>query len=182
MTASPDARQDHAALMLHPLRLRILRSLGGQQLTPKMLHDRLPDVAQATLYRHLKRLEDAGIITVVSEEPRRGTVEKTYALAQASLSEAELATASAEVWQRWFQQFSAQLVADFDRYIGHEGAQPLQDGVGFRQALLYLSPAERAQLVSGLRAVLTPYLAHEPTPERQGITLSTVFIPELPQD
>lgn len=168
-------------LMLHPLRLRILRSLGGPALTPKQLQERLPDVAQATLYRHLKILEDAGVIVVVSEVPKRGTVEKSYMLAQASLSEAELATASAEDWQTWFQQFSAQLVADFARYIAHEEAEPLRDGVGFRQALLYLSPAEREQLVSELRAVLTPYLSHTPGPERQGVTLSTVFIPEWSQ-
>lgn len=180
MTPSPEAGRTTAALMLHPLRLRLLRSLGEQHLSAKMLQERLPDVAPATLYRHLKILETGGIITVVSEEPRRGTLEKTYALAQASLSEAELAAASAEDWQTWFQQFSAQLVADFARYIAHEEAEPLRDGVGFRQALLYLSPAEREQLVSELRAVLTPYLAHESNPERQGMTLSTVFIPDLP--
>lgn len=166
------------SLMLHPLRLRILRTLGMHQLTPKMLQARMPDVAQATLYRHLKVLEDAEIIVVVAEEPRRGTVEKTYALAQHSVSETELARASPAHWQSLFQQFNDQLAADFARYLSGEQVKPLEDGVGFRQVLLYLSPAERAQLIAQWREVLMPFLALEPGPERQGVTLATVFIPE----
>jgi DNA-binding transcriptional ArsR family regulator len=165
-------------LILHPLRLRILRTLGEHELTPKMLQERLADVAPATLYRHLKILEAAALIQVIREESKRGTIEKTYVLAQGSLLEGDLLRASLSEWQTLFQRFSTHLIADFDRYLKGSNPQPLQDGVGFRQALLYLSPAELKRLTEELRAVLSSYLKQEPTPERRGITLATILIPE----
>lgn len=168
-------------LILHPLRLRILRTLGTHELTPKMLQARLPDVAPATLYRHLKLLETAALIEVVREESKRGTTEKTYVLAQDSLLKEDLLQASLSDWQTLFQRFSTHLIADFDRYLNGAKPQPLQDGVGFRQALLYLSPDELACLTEELKSVLMPYLQQEPGPERRGMTLATILIPE-PQD
>ncbi len=165
-------------LILHPLRLRILRVLGAHELTPRMIQERLPDVAPATLYRHLKLLEKAALIEVVREESKRGTTEKTYVLTQGSLLEGDLLQASLSDWQALFQRFSTHLIADFDRYLNSNEPQPLQDGVGFRQALLYLSPAELERLTKELGAVLASYLKQEPTPERRGITLATILIPE----
>ncbi len=51
-----------ADLILHPLRLRIIETLvNSEPLTPQEMRMRLPGVAQATLYRHLKILTDSGI-------------------------------------------------------------------------------------------------------------------------
>ncbi|MGH8128402.1 MAG: helix-turn-helix domain-containing protein, partial [Gammaproteobacteria bacterium] len=66
-------------VLLHPIRLRIVRAfLGDAKLTARDLAERLGDVPQATLYRHLNRLAEAGVLTVTSESPVRGAMERTY--------------------------------------------------------------------------------------------------------
>lgn len=61
-----------ANLLLHPVRLRIVTAAAGRELTAADLAAALPDVPQATLYRHLKRLVDGGMLAVVAENPVRG--------------------------------------------------------------------------------------------------------------
>ena len=163
--------------MLHPLRLRILRTLGQYELTPLELAKRLPDVAQATLYRHLKKLEAAQLIEVVKEKVIRGTTEKTYRVAQFEPSSEEMAQATPDDWMHLFSRFTASLLSDFGAYLAAD-PEPLKDGVGFRQILLYLSPEELQQMSLGLNTALQPYLNNEPSQERRGRTLSTVLLPE----
>ena len=56
-----------ADTLLHPVRLRIVQALVGRQLTTQQLKDELSDVAQASLYRHVARLVDAGLLHVTDE-------------------------------------------------------------------------------------------------------------------
>ena len=57
-------------LLLHPVRMRILLSLAGHELTSREISSRLPDVAHATLYRHIGKLEKAGeVLPVWEAEP-----------------------------------------------------------------------------------------------------------------
>ena len=68
-------------VLLHPIRLRIVRAfLGDAELTARDVAEKLDDVPQATLYRHLKHLADAGALIVISETPVRGAMERTYRL------------------------------------------------------------------------------------------------------
>src|ERR1700761_6113480 len=70
-----------ADLLLHPVRLRIVQAfLGDRALTTGDLRAELPDVAPATLYRHVARLVDAGVLAVVAERRVRAATERTYVL------------------------------------------------------------------------------------------------------
>ena len=80
-----------AHVLLHPLRMRVVLVLGTDDLTTKQIHEQLPDVAQASLYRAVSRLVDAGIITVVERNRRGGALERVYRVAVTT----EVATASA---------------------------------------------------------------------------------------
>jgi hypothetical protein len=69
-------------VMLHPDRMRIVGEFAFRgALTPAELHEHLPDLATATLYRHLAKLVDESILAVREVHAKRGTTEKTYALA-----------------------------------------------------------------------------------------------------
>ena len=67
--------------ILHPVRMRIMQSLlGGKELTAQEISNRVSDVPQASLYRHLNSLLEAEVLEVVEENKVRGTMEKVYAL------------------------------------------------------------------------------------------------------
>ncbi len=85
-------------LLLHPIRLRIVQALAGRPMTPRHIKEKLHDVPQASLYRHLSQLLAGGLIQVVDQQPVRGTVERTYALVEeaVSLGEDDLDGADAE--------------------------------------------------------------------------------------
>jgi DNA-binding transcriptional ArsR family regulator len=170
-----------AEILLHPVRLRIVLALGAQQMTTSQLAERLPDVAHATLYRQVATLAEAGLLAVVDERRIRGGVERTYALVTeaAQLGPADAAAMSPGELLRGFVLFAGALIEAFARYTEHAGARPVDDGVSFRQAALWLNAQERAELSTRLRTTLGPYLENRPTAERQRLLLSTVLVPDL---
>jgi hypothetical protein len=172
-----------ADLLLHPVRLRIVQAfLGDRTLTTGELRGLLPDVPAATLYRHVGVLADAGALTVVGERRVRGAAERSYRLVTEAVSvDAEAAARmSPEDHRRAFATFVAALLADFDRYTGGAGSEPLDlaaDGVGYRQVALWLSDEEFGELVADLRAVLAARLGREPDGARRRRIVSQVFLP-----
>src|SRR5450759_4325212 len=68
-------------LLLHPVRRRIVQAfLGDRALTTSGLSAELADIPAASLYRHVARLVDAGVLAVVAERRVRGALERTYVL------------------------------------------------------------------------------------------------------
>jgi DNA-binding transcriptional ArsR family regulator len=169
-----------ADLILHPVRLKILQALMGDRvLSTRQLSERLPDVPPATLYRHVQKLLQAKILTIAFEKPIRGTIERFYQLQEdnAELSPEDVSQLSCDDHQRYFTTFIATLLSDFDRYLQRDHIDLIEDGVGYRQMALNLTPEELSDLVQGLNAVLIPYLKHKPKRDRQRILFSTVLIP-----
>ena len=167
-----------ADAILHPVRMQIITALSGRRLTTQQIGLTLPDVAQASLYRHLKRLMNAEIVAVVEQRPVRGVMEKVYALTDGSLAvNLDVRGMTQDDWRRAFAAFTASLLGQFGVYIRQEQADPTADGVTFRTAPVYLSDAEAKQLGESLRAVIMPALSHGPAPDRRRRLLSTVLVP-----
>lgn len=168
-----------ADLLLHPVRLRIVQAfLGERPLTTSELSAELSDVPSASLYRHVARLVDAGVLQVVSERRVRGALERTYMLrlAAASIGPDEIASMSADEHRQAFIAFVAGLLADVDRYLQREDADPLRDGVGYRLAGMWLDDAEYAELLRDLVRMLQPRLANAPRKGRRRRILATVLL------
>ena len=68
---------EHLKLLSDPLKLRILQSLAEGEGTARQLADQLGE-SVTKLYRHVDALLDAGLIEVVQETPKRGTVERSF--------------------------------------------------------------------------------------------------------
>lgn len=167
-------------LILHPLRMRIIQSLLiDRQLTAQQIGALLPDVPQATLYRHLQKLVQGGVVAVVDERPVRGAIERRYALARggASLGPEDLAAAGPDDHMHYFATFVATLLGDYARYLRRERIDLAADGVGYRQVALHLSDAELAELAQALNTALRPFLEHGPAPGRRRRILSTILMP-----
>ncbi|MER7849255.1 hypothetical protein ABTZ03_35550 [Kitasatospora sp. NPDC096077] len=82
--------------------------------------------------------------------------------------------------RRGFAAAMAVLIAEFNAYLDREGADPVADGVSYRQGTLWLSPEEFGRMTGDLLAVLGPYLANEPTPGRRPCLLSPIRFPTGP--
>ncbi len=167
-----------ADVILHPVRMRIISTLFRRQLTTQQIGLALPEVAQATLYRHLRRLVQARVVAVVAQLPVRGVMEKVYALAEDSV-QLDPCGMGREDWERGFAAFTASLLGQFTAYLRQEGAGPVNDGVSFRTGALHLSDAELAQLRADLQAAVVPFLDYPPSPERRRRLLSAVLMPDV---
>ena len=169
-----------ADLLLHPVRLRIVQCLlGDRPRTTSQLREDLPDVAPATLYRHVATLLDAELLEVVDERRVRGAVERTYRLRDPApgVGAEEAATMSTEEHRQAFMTFVAGLLGDFDRYLDGGDVDLARDVVGYRQAALHLSDPEMQEFLADLVAVIRPRLEYRPSPERVRRIFTTVVMP-----
>ncbi len=168
-----------ADVIMHPVRMRIVATLAGRRLTTQQIGAALPDVSQATLYRHLSRLMKADVIEVIEQRPIRGVVEKVYAVASASAIQLDVGGMTRDDWQRGFAAYTASLLGQFSTYIRQEQADPTVDGVSFRTGPLYLTDEELQKFSADLRAILEPLLNNKPSLGRRRRLISTVLIPDI---
>lgn len=169
-----------ADLLLHPVRLRIVKAfLGDRALTTRQLAAELPDVPAASVYRHVARLAEAGVLSVVSERRVRGITERTYTLRiyAAQVQPAEVAAMGPAEHANAFLAYVAGLLGDFDRYLATEPEDPARDGAGYRVAGLWLSDAELAEYQRELAAITVPRLANGPGEGRRRRLLYTIMLP-----
>lgn len=159
--------------------MRIVNAMARRALTTGELCERLRDVSQASVYRHVALLVRGGILVVAGEEPRGGAVQRRYELCKerAAVAPAEGRTMSRTEHQRAFGGAMAALIAEFNAYIGRRSSRPFDDQVSYRQGVVWLAPHERAALVAEVRAVLAARVTSPPGGDRRAYLLSTIFFP-----
>lgn len=169
-------------LILHPVRMKITQSLlNGKKLNVQQIAERLTDVPQATLYRHLNKLLEADVIEVVQENQIRGTVEKVYGLKEQSInSPEEFKNFSKDQHLELFFTFTTQLVGLYENYLNLGEVDLLKDGVSYRVANLNLTDEEFIELVKNISSLYQKAMLNEPTPERKRRNFATIIIPEKP--
>src|SRR3954453_16106604 len=144
-------------LLLHPVRLRVVHALsGGRVLTTTQLSARLPDVSKVTVYRQVALLVEGGFLEVDGEQRVRGAMERRYRLRQdRPVIDADgAARMTLEDHRRGFAAPTAVLIAEFNAYLDGDGADPVADGVSYRQGTLWLSPDELAEMSRTMLEVL----------------------------
>jgi len=177
---------DPVELLLHPVRLRLVHAFaGGRTLTTAELVARLPDVSQATVYRHVATLAEAGILEVEDEQRVRGFIERSYRLrpGAATISAERAAAATKEDHRRAFTTAMAVLLAEYGQYLAGPDSDPAADQVGYRQHTVWLTAEERARLIEGMRAAILPVIGNRPGEGREAYLLSPILFPvALPKD
>lgn len=171
-------KETKADLILHPVRMKVLQTLAsGRRKTVQQIAEKLPEVPQATLYRHLKKLLDAQIIEVVEENQVRGTVEKVYALPKNNevLSREEVLNAGPEEHLGFFMKFLSGVLMDFEEYIRQPGYDLEKDMVSFRKATLYASDEEYNDFLRKYVELITPLLHNEEAPDRKKRTVTNIL-------
>src|SRR5690606_19043069 len=172
---------DKIEALMHQVRIQIIQQfLDGGSATARQLAEKMPALAQATLYRQLDTLVKAEILAVTEQNQIRGTVEKTYALngAAAVVSNEEAMKITKEDHLKYFMFFTMQLTKSFEAYLQKDMIDFEGDGVGYRQMAMHLSDAEFEEFTADLRDVFVKYIGNAPSPERTKRVISTVIIPE----
>jgi DNA-binding transcriptional ArsR family regulator len=169
-------------LLLHPVRMRIiLAAASRQEVTVQRLADDLPDIPQATLYRNIRILADAGILEVVREKRIRNTIERTYTLRRENLliSQDDLKNAHPEDYMRQFTEYLGILLGYFSRYlVWEEHIDLVRDHVAYTLIPLNLSENEADDLTKALQGVLAPFLNNEPSPDRERLLMGLLTMPD----
>lgn len=164
-----------AHVLLHPIRMRVVLALGAEELTTKQIHSRLPDVAQATLYRAVTRLVDAGMISVVDNRKRGGAIERVYRVVEppqsagAHTSPSELVAAA--------DALAGALSVDAARWAGEREPSP---EVALRRDVVRLSPDAARQLARDMAALVRH--AAEQSDGNEAYAVTYAVIPGVERD
>lgn len=172
-----------ADLILHPVRLRILQTLLGDELTTQEITNRLGDVPQSSIYRHLKLLLAEGMVAVAAARLVNGIQEKTYHLAQpAFLSPDDITNISTEQHGQYFATYVLSLLQGFQHYLAQKKASGapldlLADRVGYSDAAFYATTEEFDRLGRAINEALLPLLQNSPSPDRHKHKIAIITHP-----
>lgn len=143
--------------IMNPVRQRIFQYfLLHETGTVEELKKALPDVPNASLYRHIKILADHSILMVVSENRIRGTVESVYQINKKALAtEDESGNA--------VQMSLLGICASFARYFARGNADPKKDLLLLTNCTLLLTDEEFLKFLSEINEVALKYMKVEAT-------------------
>lgn len=166
--------------ILNPIRMRIIQALlKNKEMTVQQIAKELPDVPQATLYRHLNKLVKAKAIVVVKENKVRGALEKTYGIEVNPYvtTVKDMGGEQKTEMLNLFYNFLMVLMGDFQRYMDSEDVDLQRDGVTFRSAAIYMSDEERSEFMTDLVKAFDKIRDNEPSSERKLRKISTIMMP-----
>lgn len=169
-----------ADVLLHPVRLRIVQTLMLERpMSVAELGEALGDVPQASLYRHVRQLTEAGFVEAVDSRPVGGAMEQVYSVvAEAvTLGEADLTTATRADHMRYFTAFCATLMGTFERYLQRDRVDLAKDGVGYRTVPVWLSDEEFYELITEMNRPLRAVVDNKPAPGRSKRMFASVVVP-----
>lgn len=169
----------------NPVRCKLLLEIHKQgKATAKHLSDLYKDIPQATLYRHLKKMLNSGILEVVDETQVRGTLEKTYALAFNINNQMEtmLEENSGELYLQYFMQYIMGFAKQFQQYCQSPDINIKEDMTGFSLSPLYLSDEELTALVTNISQIIGSVKNNEPKADRKLRTIGIIISPAEKMD
>lgn len=165
---------DIAKLILNPARLRILQyiRLHGSVRTSDIIKY-LNDIPRATVYHHVKILEENNMIEVIKENRVRGTIEKVYALKEYTTS------MEGETFVALSTAFYVGLMQEMNEYFSRKEQDHKKDNVFFSSALLYMSDNEYENLLKSIADLLKPYIEQKPKSNLKLRKLSIISSPPV---
>jgi hypothetical protein len=166
-------------MLLHPVRLRIVSEFTGRQRTVRDLADALPDIPQATLYRHVAALAEGGVLQQVGERAARGPSERVYRVAPGAdrIAPEEIDAVPVAEQRRMFAVFTASLIDSFAAYVDSGAAVPSADGLAYNRAVVNLSEQERLDFAMRFADLVAEVLAVPPADHRRRYHIASCFIP-----
>ncbi len=151
----------------HPARMRIFQALSGHQRSINQLARLLPDIPRPSLYRHIHKMLDAGVIEVVASRQINGIEERFYTANAGRIDPQEVAQPGGS--QRLAEHVSlygtvvAQALA---RYLIDQ-EQPNLDAIAARDHFFFATDEEFKQLRDTIYQMLREFEQRPPAPGRR---------------
>jgi hypothetical protein len=141
----------------------------------------MPDVPQATLYRHISHLLQTGVVEVVERTQVFGTIERTLALVegQTLAKPEEFAALTPEELTQYFSVFLGALLEIFSRYARVPDRDIGRDGVSFMTETVYLTSEEARELRTEMRRLMEEWAKNPALEGRHQQTLAFCSIPSV---
>jgi DNA-binding transcriptional ArsR family regulator len=180
-----DIVSNKVEIIMHPVRMKICQALMRNKengLTPREMVKIIKDVPQATLYRHIQVMVEAGIIHVINEKKVKSVSEKYFALNE------EVARIDTEEWKKasydeklnYFASYQLLLMTQYQSFLKKLGEQDGQeDRSSFSVVELKLDEEHFIQFQHELNELMTKYY-HSTSNEKdaQVRTIAVTIIPE----
>lgn len=173
-------------ILMHPVRMKICLALMRNRengLTPLEMVKIIKDVPQATLYRHIQIMADAGIIYVIKEKKVKSVTEKYYTLneTEAKFDESEWRKISKKEKLDYISYYQLLLLSKYQSYLEKlEEPNCSEDVSTFSVVELKLDEEHFTQFLNELNELMTKYY-HTINKSNEKNTLSrTVGITIIP--
>lgn len=147
-------QKDVYDIMLNATRMRIVQALASREsMTANELCEVINDVPRTTLYRHIKILVEANILTIVEERKIRGSYERTLAL---NIKELSKPKDSEDIPQQAFS-FLMSIYSKFEKYFCKNTSVSGNNKIFFNNTVMMMNNEEFNEFLSELQKLLVKY-------------------------
>jgi DNA-binding transcriptional ArsR family regulator len=141
-------------IMLNPVRMRIIQTIAvSQTLTATEICEKINDIPRTTLYRHIKILLDNDILSIVSEQKIRGSLERTLAINTGEIVKHN----TLENADQTAFTFLMKKYVMLQNYFNGENPDPEKDRVFMNTMILMMTDDEFDQFLSELSGLFMKY-------------------------
>ncbi len=151
--------------------IEILRILTKKELTVKDIGKEVTEISRTALYRHIKKMYEAGLIFVAKENIVNGFSQKVYTASGENtlIKRKEFKDITKEDFEQFFNRFIFSIINQFQKNAEHSNFN-----INFIKKILYLTPQESKEMYGKLKAVLEEYSDNKPSKERQGEEIALI--------
>ncbi|PXV96115.1 helix-turn-helix protein [Lachnotalea glycerini] len=166
---------DITKIIMNPVRLRIIQYLvlHGSASTGQ-IKEELTDIPPASLYRHIKILEEAKLIIVVKENKIRGVVEKVFQLNKENPLSQEN---SNENIKRVIDSSMLSIMSEFNSYLDKEENDPQKDLLFLSTSTLLLSDEEFTEFTKEIGEIFNRVLNYKKNDKRKVRRITVISSP-----
>jgi predicted transcriptional regulator len=167
--------KDITKVIMNPTRMRIIQYLMlHDTATTTQIKEELTDIPTASLYRHIKTLEEAMLIKVIQENKIRGVLEKVYQLNK----EAPVANdSSSENIKQVIDAGLLNIMGAFNRYLSKEENDPQKDLLFLSTSTLLLSDEEFIEFTKEIGEIFNKVISNKKNEDRKVRRITLISSP-----
>ncbi|MFA9376323.1 MAG: helix-turn-helix domain-containing protein [Lachnotalea sp.] len=156
-------------LLINPVRIMIMQYLTvNESATTSEIIGSLKNVSRATVYNHIKILEENELISVVQENQIRGTIEKTFSINKNNNHRSDYTSVSS---------YLLYLMVDFQNYFENLQNEMNKDMLFIDRSVMYLDDENFKKFFTEYEELCKKYFSFECKENNKGRTISLISSP-----